>query len=188
MKVLVYGSRTFAGVVRDLVADCGHEFCGFIDDVQLGKDVLGKFDAVVRTHPPSGYGCVNAVGYRDLDARLAVTHRVLAAGYAMPSLVHPDARVDRRARVGAGAIVMAGVQVASRVDLGPGTVLWPGAVVSHDSTVEENTFLSPNCTVCGCCRIGASCFVGAGAVIVDHADVPAGARIKALERFITPRR
>jgi carbonic anhydrase/acetyltransferase-like protein (isoleucine patch superfamily) len=41
--------------------------------------------------------------------------------------------------------------------------------------------------VCGCCQLGADCFIGAGAVVVDHAIVPAGARVKAAERYVTPR-
>lgn len=187
MKLLVYGSQTFGQVVRHLIAEGGHLFGGFVDDVHAGPDVLGPFDNVVGTHPPAEYGCVNAVGYNDLAARLKVTERVKAAGYEMPSLVHTRAYVAPQSRLQSGCIVMAGAFVDVNVDVGPGAVIWPGAVVSHDSVVGGNTFLSPNSTVCGCCRIGSSCFVGAGAVIVDHAVVPDGLRIKALERYVTRR-
>jgi UDP-3-O-[3-hydroxymyristoyl] glucosamine N-acyltransferase len=187
MKLLVYGSRTFGAVVRRLVEDCGHAFSGFIDDIHKGPDVVGTFDAVVRTHRAADYACVNGVGYTDLAARLTVAERVIAAGYAMPALIHPRAYVGPHSRLGVGGMVMAGALVDANVDIGPGAVIWPGAVVSHDSFVGGNTFLSPNSTVCGCCRVGASCFVGAGAVIVDHAVVPDGTRIRALERFVTPR-
>jgi sugar O-acyltransferase (sialic acid O-acetyltransferase NeuD family) len=188
VRILVYGSRTLGAVVRILVEDCGHEFSGFVDDIHEGPDVLGSFDSVIGTHPPGQYGCVNAVGYRDLTARLRVTSMVLAAGYMMPALVHPRAYVSRTSQIGEGCIVMSGALVDCHVDVGPGVVIWPGANISHDSIVGENTFLSPNSTVCGCCRIGASCFVGAGAVVVDHATVPPGARIKVLERYVTPRK
>lgn len=188
MKILVYGSTTFGSVVRVLVEECGHEFAGFIDDVSPnGPGVLGNFSAVTSSHPPPAYACVNAVGYNDLPARQRVTDRIVAAGYAMPSLVHPLAIVGRDSRVGAGAMIMAGAIVDCRVDVGPDVVMWPGAVVAHDTVLAGNTFLSPNSTVCGCCRVGAGCFVGAAAVIVDHADVPAGTRIRAAERFVTPR-
>jgi len=188
VKILVYGSTTFGSVVRVLVEECGHEFAGFIDDVNpTGPDVLGNFSAVTSSCPPAGYACVNAVGYNDLPARQRVTDRIVAAGYARPSLVHPLAIVGRDSRVGAGAMIMAGAIVDCRVDVGPDVVMWPGAVVAHDTVLAGNTFLSPNSTVCGCCRVGAGCFVGAGSVIVDHADVAAGTRIKAAERYVTPR-
>lgn len=189
MKILVYGSTTFGSVVRPLVEDCGHEFAGFIDDVNPAvSDVLGAFDAVKASHPPSRFGCVNAVGYNDLSARQRVTDRIGQAGYTMPSLVHPRAIVGRDARIHAGCIVMAGSVIDYRVELGACVVVWPGVVVAHDTAIGANTFLSPNCTICGCCVVGDDCFIGAGAVVVDHATVPPGTRIKAADRFVTPRR
>jgi len=189
VKILVYGSTTFGSVVRVLVEECGHEFAGFIDDVTpSGPDVLGSFDTVKTTHPAAGFACVNAVGYNDLAARQRVSDRIVAAGYASPSLIHPRAIVGRESRVGAGAMVMAGAIVDTRVDLGPCVVMWPGAVVAHDTAIGANTFLSPNSTICGCCQVGAHCFVGAAAVVVDHATVPAATRIKAAERYVTRKR
>ena len=187
MKVLVYGSRMFGQVIRCLVEDCGHEFAGFIDDTYEGDGVLGSFASVAQKHPPSGYGCVNAVGYSDLAARRSVTARIREAGYSMPVLVHPRAYVSATSAVGQGTFVMAGALVDCRVTVGDNVVVWPGVCISHDCTISGNTFLSPNCTVCGDCRVGTDCFVGAGAVIVSHADVPDRTRIKALERYITER-
>lgn len=187
MKVLVYGSRMFGQVIRCLVDDCGHEFAGFIDDVHQGEGVLGPFSSVQRTHPPTGYACVNAVGYSDLAARRTVSARIQEAGYTMPVLVHPRAYVSAASSVGPGCFVMAGAIVDCRVSLADNVVVWPGVCVSHDCTIAANTFLSPNCTVCGDCRVGADCFVGAGAVIVSHAEVPERTRIKALERYVTRR-
>jgi sugar O-acyltransferase (sialic acid O-acetyltransferase NeuD family) len=187
VKVLVYGSTTFGSVVRVLVEECGHEFAGFIDDVNAGQDVLGSFDIVKTKYPAAQFACVNAVGYNDLAARQRVTDRIVAAGYAMPCLVHPRAIVGRDSRVGAGAMIMAGAIVDTRVDLGPSVVMWPGAVVAHDTVLAGNTFLSPNSTICGCCQVGAGCFIGAAAVVVDHADVPTGTRVKAAERYVTSR-
>ncbi len=126
MKVLVYGSTTFGSVVRVLVEDCGHEFAGFIDDLHRGPDVLGPFERAAITSAAS-HRCVNAVGYA-LRARLAVSQRIIAAGYPMLSLVHPRAYVNTRSRLGDGCLVMAGAQIAEHVELGSGSVVWPGAV------------------------------------------------------------
>ena len=188
MKILVYGSTTFGTVVRALVEDCGHEFAGFIDDINAGPDVLGSFDIVKASKPADRFGCVNAVGYNDLKARQGVTDRIVAAGYTMPGLVHPKAIVGRASKIGAGAMIMAGAIVDVHVEIGACVVIWPGTVVSHETVIGANTFLSPNSTICGCCHVGADCFVGAAAVVVDHATVPSGTRIKAGERYVTPRR
>jgi UDP-N-acetylbacillosamine N-acetyltransferase len=187
MKILIYGSGLFGGVIRCLVEDCGHEFAGFIDDIHAGEDVVGGFEPTRLTHPPSEYACVNAVGYANLAARRGVTARIQNAGYPMPVLLHPRAYVSTTSPIGAGSFVMAGALVDCRVTVADGVVIWPGACVSHDCSIGPNTFLSPNSTICGDCRVGCDCFVGAGAVIVSHAVVPDGSRIKALERYVTPR-
>jgi sugar O-acyltransferase (sialic acid O-acetyltransferase NeuD family) len=187
MKILIYGSRMFGGVIRCLVEDCGHEFAGFIDDVHEGEDVLGSFERTRMTHPPSEYGCVNAVGYSNLAARRSVTGRIQDAGYSMPVLVHPRAYVSATSSIGAGSFVMAGALVDCRVTVDDNVVIWPGVCVSHDCRIGANTFLSPNCTICGDCQIGCDGFIGAGAVVVSHAVVPDHSRIKALERYVTRR-
>lgn len=179
MGILIYGSRTFGRVIRVLVQECGHEFAGFIDDMNTGPDVVGPFDAAMVAHPPSTCEVVNAIGYRDLAARETVTARIRDAGYQMPHLVHPHAYVGHDSTVGEGTYVMAGALVDCYVTLGAQAVVWPGAAISHDCVIGRNTFLSPNCTICGCCRVGDGCFVGAGAVVVDHVHVPDGTRIKA---------
>lgn len=186
MTILVYGSQMFGGVVRSLVEDCAHTFAGFIDDVHAGPEVRGTFDAVVRSHPPSSFACVNAVGYNNRAARRAVSERIRAAGYATPSLIHPRACVASSATVGAGAFVMAMAAIDHRVTIAEDVVVWPSAAVSHDSLIDSNTFLSPAAVICGDCRVGRDCFVGAGAVVVSHAVVPDGSFIKALTRYQSP--
>src|SRR4051812_44751914 len=94
MKILIYGSRLFGGVVRCLVEDCGHEFAGFIDDIHAGDDVMGAFEQTRSPPPPGESACVNAVGYANLAARRTVTARIEDAGYPMPVLVHPRAYVS----------------------------------------------------------------------------------------------
>lgn len=176
----MYGGADFGRVLRELVAACGHEFAGYVDDVQAaGGDVLGGFAAVRERFPPRDLGVVIAVGYADLDARWGVYQRVRAAGYACPALVHPAAYVHDPAGIGAAAVVMARAIVDVRARIGEASVLWPGANVSHDSAVGANCFLSPGSIVCGLATVGRGCFLGAGAVVPDHRTVPDGTRIKA---------
>lgn len=177
--VLVYGSKDFGQVIRDLVAQCGHPFAGFIDDTTDGPEVLGTYACVRRTHPPGDHAIAIAIGYRHLAARWQVYRRVRADGYATPALIHPRAYVRDPEAIGSGAFIMAGAIVDVGALIEELTVLWPGANVSHHSTIGANTFLSPGAIVCGFARVGYGCFLGAGAVIVDHMEVPPAHFIKA---------
>ncbi|MCS6774935.1 MAG: hypothetical protein RMJ43_13885 [Chloroherpetonaceae bacterium] len=177
--VLVYGAGDFGQVIRDLVAQCGYPFAGFIDDITDGPEVLGTYASVRRTHLPEEHAIAIAIGYRHLAARWQVYRRVCADGYATPALIHPRAYVRDPGAVGAGAFIMAGAIVDVGATVGELAVLWPGSNVSHHCAVGANTFLSPGAIVCGFTRVGHGCFLGAGAVVVDHMEVPPAQFIKA---------
>lgn len=179
MPLLVYGSRDFGRVVRDLLERCGHQFVGYVDDVYDGDDVVGSYLKAKSMYPPGTVGIAIAIGYGHLEARWKIFQQVVLDGYRVPTLIHPTAYVRDPDAIGQGAVIMAGAIVDVAVKLGELTVLWPGAVINHDSVVGANSFISPNATVCGFVTIGQSCFVGAGAVIVDHRSVPDHGFVKA---------
>jgi sugar O-acyltransferase (sialic acid O-acetyltransferase NeuD family) len=178
-RVLIYGSREFGQTVRALVEDCGAQFAGFIDDWHSGPTIIGSFVDAQAGFNRDGHDVAIAIGYKNLEARWKVYQSVIAAGYRVPALVHPDARVNRRATVSGGAMVMAGAVIDTNATVGSLAVVRPGAVVSHDTRIGENTYVAPNATICGSCNVGRNCFIGAGAVVVDHAHVPDGAFVKA---------
>src|SRR5262249_20651838 len=68
-KILVYGSREFGQVVRDLAVQCGYAFAGFIDDVNHGEGILGAWQEVARSHGSSSHAVAMAIGYRHLRER-----------------------------------------------------------------------------------------------------------------------
>src|SRR5437667_7957317 len=112
MKLLVYGSRDFGRVIKDLVRQTGHEFAGFVDDFSQGPEIVGTYEQVRTTFPPSsGTGIVVAVGYEHLAARWSLYQAIKGHGYGVPSLVHRTAIVHPDSRIGEGAIVMAGANV-----------------------------------------------------------------------------
>lgn len=183
MRLLIYGSGDFAQTVIELVRACDHEPIGMVDDTRQGSGILGNLEAVTRSHPPSDYGIVLAIGYKNLAGRWLAWLRACEAGYEAPALVHPRAYVADSAYVGAGSMVMAGAVVDVRATVGEVAVLWPGVCVNHDTSIEANCFLSPNATLCGFVHLGANSFVGAGAAIADRSEVPPSSFIKMLGRY-----
>ncbi len=93
MKLLIYGSRSFASTVADLGCDCGHEVIGMMDHVNTGLGKVGTFDAAMEMFP--GAGVVLAIGYHYLPVRWTAWQPVLAS-----------ARVGAHSFIGAGAAVV----------------------------------------------------------------------------------
>jgi carbonic anhydrase/acetyltransferase-like protein (isoleucine patch superfamily) len=182
-KILIYGSREFSAVVRELTIVCGYHCAGLIDDMEEGNDILGTFEEVRISHPSSHYLMALAIGYKSLAARWLVYEKIQGAGYQLPALVHPNADLHSSVKTGDGCMVMAGALIDLNASLQPLSVVWPGAVISHDSDIGLNTFISPNATVCGFSEVGDHCFVGAGAIVTDHVVVPSNSFIPAGKVF-----
>jgi len=68
-QILVYGSREFGQVVRDLAGQCGFHFVGFIDDIDRGPGILGAWQEVSRGHDPALHSVAMAIGYGHLRER-----------------------------------------------------------------------------------------------------------------------
>jgi sugar O-acyltransferase (sialic acid O-acetyltransferase NeuD family) len=190
--MLIYGSTNFAETIGELVRACGYEPAGFVDDFSERDRVLGTFDSVLRSHPPSDHAFALAIGYSDMHARWEAWKRVRGAGYAAPPLVHPRAVVAPSASIGSGSMIMAGAIVDVRASIGDAVVVWPNACINHDVVVGDNCFISPSVTICGLTRVGSHSFMGAGSVVADRCVVPEHSRLKMLSRYtgrngVTPR-
>ena len=177
--VLVLGASEFGQTVRELVLACGRRFAGFIDDWHSAPEIVATHASVRASHGPERHDVALAVGYKHIVARRELAGQLRSLGYAITSLVHPEAYVAPSASVGEGAVIMARAAIDVRVRLGPLMVVWPGAIISHDCEFEGNTFVSPGAVVCGRCHIGADSFIGAGSTVVNDVAVPGGAFMKA---------
>nr|WP_321513407.1 hypothetical protein [uncultured Pseudodesulfovibrio sp.] len=180
-KFLIYGSQDFGQVVKNIVADTGNEFAGYIDDFNKGKDILGTFAQIQSKYATDEYCIALAIGYNNQPLRLEIFKKIIASGFQLPALVHPHSYVCKTCTVEDGVIIMENAIISYRAKIGATSVLWPGSVISHDSTIGKNCFISPNATICGFAKVGDSCFVGAGAVVVDHREMAPNTRLKALE-------
>lgn len=178
-KLLIYGSRDFARLVKDIARQLDYEFVGYIDDFYTGGDIVGTYEEVKKNYLPESVYIVIAVGYNDLQARWNIYQKVTADKYTVPSLIHPAAYVRNTENIGRGAIVMARSVIDQNARLDELTVAWPGVVVNHDSCIRYGTFLSPGVIVCGFVNVGPLSFIGANAVVVDHVDIPGESFVKA---------
>ncbi|MCT1539292.1 MULTISPECIES: PglD-related sugar-binding protein [Lysinibacillus] len=184
--MIVYGSKEFAHIIKNLIEICGYEFIGFIDDLNpIGESVLGTFEDVINEYSYKEYKIVNGLGYNNLKVRWEIQQKIRNNYYESINLIHPRAIVDSKSVIGEGNIIMAGAIVELNAKINDLVVMWPGSIVNHDSEVSDNCFLSPSSTVCGFVNVGENCFIGAGAVIVNHLNVPANTFVKAGSLYYT---
>lgn len=179
-KIIIYGSKDFAYIVKNLVEICGHKFVGFIDDFETdGNFVLGTFYDVVRKYSPNDYKIVNGIGYNNLKARWQIQEKIKKNKFETINLIHPSAIIDQKSSMGTGNIIMAGSIIEMNSRIHNLVVMWPRTILNHDSEIDNNCFLSPGSNICGFVKIEENCFIGAGAIVVNNQIVPANTFIKA---------
>lgn len=145
---------------------------GFVDDALpvgttvLGLPVLGD-SAWLLAQPSRAVG----LGVGRNATREQLTSRLLAAGHALPVLVHPGAVVSPTASLGAGTVAMARVVVNAEARVGRGVILNTGCIVEHECVVGDFAHLSPAATLGGGARVGARAHVGIGATLLHLAAV-----------------
>lgn len=180
--LLIIGGSSFGRLVGVLAQESGRSVSGYLDDFAAGEGIVGRTDELGSSITPDDAALVMAIGYRHMDARMAMFRRLLASGFEFPALVHPSARVSAHASVGAGSLVMANADVDAFTRIGDLCVLWPHATISHDNTVGEGSFVSPAATLCGFVSVGALSFIGANCTIVDGSVLPPRSFVKAASR------
>lgn len=132
MNLLILGAGSHGEEVMELAESLRiFRKIRFLDDfkseVAIGAcrdfaDYLGEYPVAIP-----------AVG--DITLRTRWMNELIAAGFVIPTLIHPSAVVSQSAEIGLGTVVCA------RATVGTGAKIGRGAILSSGTTVERNAVL-----------------------------------------------
>jgi sugar O-acyltransferase (sialic acid O-acetyltransferase NeuD family) len=170
--VLVYGARGHARVLIDLMRLAGELFpVAAVDDSPadaevLGVPVVGNSSLFAQLRADGIDRAVLGIGsVHNHQARAKLYHRLVAAGFTIPNLIHPRAMVEPSAVTGVGNQIFAGAVVGSATKIGDNTIINSGTVVSHDCVIASHTHLSPGAILAGGVEVGENTLVGMGVTV-----------------------
>ncbi len=202
-QLLIYGGGGHGKSVLDMLRVLeGYEVAGFIDDslqpgvMIMGVPVIGSGDDLAAFFEKGIHLAVNAVGgVGDMMSRVAVFQRLLASGFAFPTLIHPTAFVEASATLEAGVQVFPHAYVGSEAVVGFGCIVNTGAIVSHDCRLSRYVNIAPGVCLAGDVQVGRGTLVGMSVTVnlsvrvgeavrignsaVIKADVPQGKVVRA---------
>ncbi len=174
-RTLLFGAGGHAKVCVDLLRRIpGPPVAGAVEfgwragSTVAGIPVLGddSDDTLRRLHDQGFTAAVVAVGSLDRRSRrIEILDRLLAIGFSVPPLIHPDASVDPSAEIGVGVQVMAGAVVSADARLGDICIINSNAVVSHDCVLGRNVHMAPGAVLAGRVVVGESSTVGMAATV-----------------------
>ncbi len=182
-RLLIVGAGGHGRSVAEAVLMSGiFELVGFLDDgaFAIGSDVwglpvLGQAAAFADYAAVASHAVV-AIGNNALRQKLC--GQLVAAGFALASVIHPRAIVSPRAHLGEGVAVMAGAIVGTEALLGQGVIVNCGAVVDHHAQVQDFGHLGVNACMAGGSVLGALAWMQAGSAIGYGVQLASGSVLK----------
>lgn len=177
--VVVFGTGDFARVAAHyLTVDSPHEVAAFtvnrsyIDGNELRGLPVVPFEDLTKTHPPSDYSMLVAIGFSRVNqARAEMYERCKEAGYDLVSYINSRATHWGEITVGDNTFVFEDNVVQPFVSIGSNVVLWSGNHIGHDSRIGDHCFIASHAVVSGNVVIGDYCFVGVNATFRDGVKV-----------------
>ena len=183
--LVLFGASGHAKVVIDIVEKGGgYRVVHLVDDSPklkgktfFGYQVKGTTQEFIDAAKAKHAQVLVSIGNNAVRVRIA--QRLRDAGFALATLVHPQASVGRGAKIGAGTVVMAGAVVNSDAAIGENVIINTGASVDHDCVVGDGAHIAPGVRLCGGVHVGAETLVGVGSVAVPGVRIGANLVIRA---------
>jgi sugar O-acyltransferase (sialic acid O-acetyltransferase NeuD family) len=125
-------------------------------------------------------GAVLGIGIVDVDdSRVGLHRKLLALELALPSILSPDAVINRDVIIGNGTVVMDGVVVNPGAQIGECAIINTHATIEHDCTVGYCSHIAPGAILCGGASVGARSIIGAGACVLPGVKICEGCLVGA---------
>jgi sugar O-acyltransferase (sialic acid O-acetyltransferase NeuD family) len=176
VRFVVIGAGGYSKEVADLVAACGHQVVGFVDESYTGVHQSTGLPVVGSLEELAFEAAVIAIGDRRSRARWYEQLRSLVP---TPTLVHPTAVVSPTAVLGEGVQIMQFAVVNAQASIGDDSIINVAACVAHDCVVGPHSHVAPAVQMGGCSSIGEGCLVGTSATILPAIRMGAGCVIGA---------
>lgn len=160
-QLLILGA---GGYGRTVAQAATHQFTeiAFLDDNAQGDRVLGTCAQYASFCKPDTYAYP---AFGDNALRAKWIERLSAAGFRIPTIVHPRAYVSPTARLAAGVVVLAQAAVGEQAVLSQGVIVNMGAIADHDCVLGACVHLAPGAIVKAGCTLSAQIKVESGMVV-----------------------
>jgi sugar O-acyltransferase (sialic acid O-acetyltransferase NeuD family) len=173
IRIAIYGAGGYGRELAWLIKASSrpekeYEFIGFIDDDpsrvrQINGSPVFTLEHIVQTFP--NVRVIVAVGNANVRERLV--KKVLIAGLAFESFIHPSVIRSSSIDIGIGSTVCAGCILTTNIVIGQHVAVLFHATVGHDDIIGDYSTVGPGACLTGSVIIGKRVFIGAGAVIIN---------------------
>ena len=174
-KIVLVGGGGLARILLDQIRSfTEYEIVGILDSqleagqIIQGVSILGNDDLLSKLYADDIKNACVAVGTIKADnKRRMLCEKVKRIGFAIPSIIHPQAVVSKSSEICEGVYMMAGVIIQTGSSIGENVIIYSGSIIEHDCIVGRHTHICPGVVVSGGCVIGENSYIGVGATIIQ---------------------
>ena len=183
--VIVIGGGGHGRVVIEALLRSDMEILGVIDPDRGVATALPKAVAwlgdeqVLAEYRPHRCMLANGIGGIGTARRRLVFEKLVTAGYAFLTVLHPSATIASDVVLGEGCQLMAGAVLQPGAQVGMNAIVNTRAAVDHDCRIGDHAHIAPGAVLCGNVEIGANTHLGAGAVVIQGVRIGSGSIVGA---------
>jgi len=174
-KIVLIGGGGLARILLGLIRTIAeYEIVGILDSqpkvgqVIQGVSVLGTDDLLSKLYAGDvRNACVAVAGIKADNNRKMLYEKARHIGFAMPSLIHPQAIISKGSEIREGVCIMAGAIIQTGSSIGENVLIYSGAIVEHECQIRKNSHICPGSILSGGCIIGENSYIGAGATVIQ---------------------
>lgn len=184
--IIIVGARLDgqAGAVMDTLEEIGgYRLIGFIDNTPelqgksiCGVPVIGSTEDLETLEIPE---CCLHVAIGDNESRYKMFQILKKRKFKIATLVHPYARISKRAFIGEGCFVSVNAVIRNGAFVGCASIINTSAIVEHDNRIGNAVHIAPGVHTGGCVHVADYSFIGLGSTILPNIKIGSGVMIGA---------
>lgn len=183
--ILIGGGGHCKSVIDVIEQEARFEIAGIIDKPELlGSKILGypvignDFD--LGSLAKKYQNALITVGQiKSALARIKLYDLAIKAGFALPSIVSPNAYISKHSKIGNGTVIMGNVMVNANVSIGDNCIINSKALIEHDCLISSHCHISTNAIINGGVTIGSKSFIGSNVTTKNNITIKENSFIKA---------
>lgn len=174
-KAIVIGAGGHCRTVISTLKACGVEVEGILDQKKENNETVLDVPILAERshyiHYLKTHDFYLAIG--DNSERQTLFDAIILKGGKCPTLIHPEANVDKSCTIGKGSLIANGVILCPETVIGSNVIINTRVLIEHNCNIEDHVHVAPDTTLAGSVCILHNAFVGLKSSIRDKVKVSA---------------
>lgn len=176
-SIIIAGTGGHAKVVIEIIELLSqYKIAGVVTNDSIssfeGYQVLGN-DSVLPELKKKGFKniAIGVGGFKNNELRKTLYKKYISLGFVIPTIIHPNAYISKKASIGEGVFICAGCSIMTDAKIHNNVLIFANSSVDHESVIEDHVLISAGVT------IGAYTTIEEGALIALGAKVISGVTV-----------